>query len=143
MIQHSDEMLADIEEIWHKLQVARLHNDRRVVSANLHAARIVAELAIAYSIMPHLVEEHFRQEHSRLNDSKYMQYYRSKVGKKVSYRRDLVGFLPMHVMIGTNHSMGADIAVNIEDLIMAKDYVAALSDSRARLFHHQVVEGRS
>src|SRR6202011_2192632 len=101
------EMLADIEEIWHKLQVARLHNDRRVVSANLHAARIVSELAITYSIMPDLVEELFRQEHARINVSKYMQWYRNKVGNKISYRRDFFGFLPMHVMIGTNHGAGA------------------------------------
>jgi len=44
-------------------------------------------------------------------------------------------------MIGTNHKLGEDVTVNIEDLIMAKDYVAALSDSRARRFHHQMVEG--
>ena len=142
MIQHSEEMLADMEEIWHKLQVTRLHSDRRVVSANLHAARIVSQLAITYSIMPDLVEERFRQEHSRLNGGGYMQWYRSKVGRKVTYRRDLVGFLPMHAMIGTKHSVGADIAVDIEQLVMAKDYVAALSDSRARLFHQQIVEGR-
>jgi hypothetical protein len=48
----------------------------------------------------------------------------------------------MHVMIGTRHGVGADITVDIEQLVMAKDYVAALSDSRARLFHRQVVEGR-
>jgi dGTPase len=60
MIQHSEEMLSDIEEIWRKLQVARLHSDRRVVSANLHAARIVGELAVTYSLMPELIEERSR-----------------------------------------------------------------------------------
>lgn len=143
IIQHSDEMLADVDEIWRKLQVARLHKDRRVESANLHAARIVAELAIAYSIMPNLVDERFRQEHRRLWGCKYMDYYRTRVGGKVTFRHDLVAFLPVHVMIGTNYPVGSDITVNVEDLIMAKDYVAALSDSRARLFHHQTVEGQS
>jgi dGTPase len=142
LIQHSDDMLADVAEIWKRLQVGRLHSDRRVVSANLHAARVVAELAVAYSVMPHLIEERFRQEHARLSESKYMRFYRDRVGRKVSYRRDLVGFLPMHVMIGTNYNIGADITVDIADLIMAKDYVAALSDSRAKLFHRQMVEGR-
>jgi dGTPase len=78
LIQHSEEMLADIEEIWHKLQAGRLHCDRRVVSANLHAARIVGELAITYSVMPDLVEERFRQEHGRLNGSAYMDWYTGK-----------------------------------------------------------------
>jgi dGTPase len=143
MIQHSDEMAGDLEEIWHKLQVARLHNDRRVVLANLHASRIVAELAIAYSIMPELMEERFRREHSRLNSSAYMQHYRGLAGKELTYRRDLVAFLPMHLMIGKKHGLGEDIHVPIEDVIMAKDYVAALSDSRARRFHDQIVKSRS
>jgi dGTPase len=142
IIQHSDELLVDVEEIWRKLQAAKLHCDRRVLSANLQAARIVAELAIAYSIMPHLVEDRFRREHESLRNSKYMGYYRTQAGGKVSFRRELVGFLPMHVMIGTNHNLGAEITVAIEDLILAKDYVAALSDSRARLFHHQLLEGQ-
>jgi len=142
LIQHSEEMLADIEEIWHKLQAGRLHSDRRVVSANLHAARIVGELAITYSVMPELVEERFRQEYQRLNGSRYMEWYRGRVGRKVTYRSGLMAFLPMHVMIGTKHSFGADVTVDIEHLVMAKDYVAALSDSRARLFHQQIVEGR-
>jgi dGTPase len=142
IIQHSDELLVDVEEIWRKLQATKLHRDRRVLSANLRAARIVAELAIAYSIMPHLVEDRFRREHESLRNSKYMGYYRTQAGGKVSFRRELVGFLPMHVMIGTNHNLGAEITVAIEDLILAKDYVAALSDSRARLFHHQLLEGQ-
>ena len=142
LIQHSEEMLADISEIWKKLQVGCLHCDRRVVSANLNAARIVGELAITYSVMPDLIEARFREEHGRLNGSPYMDWYRKKVGRKVTYRSDLVTFLPMHAMIGTKHSFGADITVDTEQVVMAKDYVAALSDSRARLFHQQIVEGR-
>jgi len=76
MIQHSEDMLADVEEIWKKLQTARLHTDRRVLSANLHAARIVGELAITYSIFPNLIEDRFRQEHARLEATKYIQWYK-------------------------------------------------------------------
>jgi len=143
LIQHSPEMLVDVEEIWIKLQAGRLHKDRRVVTANLQAARIVAELTIAYSILPDLVDERFRKEHLRLMGSKYMDYYRKRVGSKVRLRRDLVAFLPMHVMIGTAHPLGSDISVPIEQLILAKDYVAALSDSRARLFHRQAIDTQS
>jgi dGTPase len=142
IIQHSDDMLADIEEIWHKLQEGKLHKDRRVVSANLHAARVVAELAIAYSVMPYLVEERFRREHARLNDSKYMKFYKHILGNTLTFQRELVAVLPTHVMIGTKHRVGTEIVVRLEDMIMAKDFVAALSDSRARLFHRQLVEGR-
>jgi dGTPase len=142
MIQHSDEMLSDMEEIWRKLQVARLHKDRRVVSANLHAARIVSELAITYSLMAELIEERFRQEYERLNDSAYMNWYKNKVGGKVTYQRELFTFLPMHAVIGKRYDLAKDIIISTEKLVMAKDYVAALSDSRAKLFHKQIVQGR-
>ncbi len=140
-IQHSEEILHDVEEIWTKLQAAKLHKDRRVVSANLHASRIVAELCITYCVMPDLIEKRFKSEYERLNGSKYMDYYRIKVGKKVTLRRDLVGFLPMNLMIGTRYKVGQDLTVPIEDLIIAKDYVAALSDSRATAFHGEIVKG--
>jgi dGTPase len=143
LIQQSPEMLADLEEIWRKLQVGQLHQDRRVLAANLHAARIVAELTLAFSIMPQLMDERFCQEHERLWGSKYLEYYRKRVGGRTNFRRELVSFLPMHLMIGTNHPLGADITVEVEKLIMAKDYVAALSDSRARLLHRQMLDSQT
>jgi dGTPase len=141
-IQHSEEILHDVEEMWTKLQAAKLHTDRRVVSANLHASRIVAELCITYCVMPELIEKRFRSEHERLHTSKYMKHYREKVGKKVTLRRDFVGFLPMNLMIGTRYKVGEDLTVPIESLIMAKDFVAALSDSRATAFHEEIVKGK-
>jgi dGTPase len=47
MINHSDEIAAEVGEIWNRLQVARLHANRSVVSANLTASGIVAELTLA------------------------------------------------------------------------------------------------
>jgi dGTPase len=117
--------------MWKRLQAGRLHLDRRVLAANLHAARIVAELTLAFSIMPQLMDERFRQEHERLWGSKYVEYYRKRVGGKINYRTDLVSFLPMQIMI------------EVEKLIMAKDYVAALSDSRARLLHRQLLDSQT
>ena len=140
-IQHSEEILHDIEEIWVKLQAGKLHTDRRVVSANLHASRIVAELFISYCVMPELIEKRFRSEYERLHSSKYMDHYRGKVGKRITLRRDLVGFLPMNLMIGTIHKANQDVTIPIEHLIMAKDYVAALSDSRATAFHGEIIKG--
>jgi hypothetical protein len=53
-----------------------------------------------------------------------------------------MAFLPMHAMIGKKYDLAKEITVNTEQLVIAKDYVAAFSDSRARLFHKQIVEGR-
>lgn len=142
-IQHSEEIQHDVEEIWTKLQEAKLHKDRRVVSANLHASRTVAELCIIYCIKPDLIERRFSNEFERLYNSKYMEYYRGNVGKKVTLRRDLVSFMPMNFMIGENYKIGQDLTVPIENLIMAKDYVAALSDSRATAFHREIVKGQN
>ena len=47
----------------------------------------------------------------------------------------------MNLMIGTRYKVGQDLTVPIEDLIIAKDYVAALSDSRATAFHGEIVKG--
>ncbi len=141
-IQHSEEMLADMGEIWTKLQAGRLHKDGRVIAANLHAARIVSELMIAYSILPDLIEHRFREEHARLNKSKYMDFYLHKVGKKVKFRPGLFSFLPIHLMIDLKHTAGTDREADTENLVLAKDYVAALSDSRARVFHQELIEAR-
>lgn len=142
VIQHSEDMGADVAEIWEKLQAGRLHKDSRVRSATLHAARVVSELTIAYSLLPELIEERFREEHGRLSGSKYMEFYRGRVGQKVNLRRDMIAFLPMHVLIGTEHKLGEDIPVHTEHIVMAKDYVAALSNSRARRLHRELIEGR-
>lgn len=142
IIHHSDDMAADVAEIWEKLQAGRLHKDSRVMSSNLRAARIVSELTVAYSALPQLIDERFRQEHDRLSGSQYMRFYRSRVGRKVQFRHAMISFLPMHVLIGTDHKLGEGISVYTEHLVMAKDYVAALSDSRARQLHRELIEGR-
>jgi hypothetical protein len=92
--------------------------------------------------MAELIEERFRQEYERLNDSAYMNWYKNKVGGKVTYQRELFTFLPMHAVIGKRYDLAKDIIISTEKLVMAKDYVAALSDSRAKLFHKQIVQGR-
>jgi len=71
-----------------------------------------------------------------------MEHYKTMAGKEITIPRELLMFLPLHMMIGTRYDTRSDIIVKTENVIMAKDYVAALSDSRARLFHHQIVEGR-
>ena len=46
IVNHSDEMAKEVDQIWRELQAGRLHKDSRVRSANLHAARVVSELLI-------------------------------------------------------------------------------------------------
>lgn len=139
IIQQSDDFLVDMGEIWCTLQRGRLHGDRRVVAANLHASRIVTELTLACAMIPGLIEEKFRLEHSRLHGSKYLTYYRERVGDSVTIRSELLAFLPTHSIMGTDIAIGDNVDVNVEDVIMAKDYVAALTDSRARSMYGRVI----
>jgi dGTPase len=142
IINHSDEMAQEVDQIWRELQAGRLHKDSRVISANLHAARVVSELAISYSLLPQLIDERFRGEHERLWNTAYIEFYRKQVGRTVTLRKEMISFLPMHLMIGTEYQPGSDAGVPTEQLIMAKDYVAALSDARARQLHRELTEGR-
>jgi len=48
----------------------------------------------------------------------------------------------MHLMIGADYIPGGEASVDTERLIMAKDFVAALSDNRARQLHRELTEGR-
>jgi dGTPase len=86
LVNHSEEMQADVNEIWDKLQAGRLHQDRRVVGANMAAARIVSELTLAFSLVHELVDRRFREEHEPLENSDYMRFYEGKVGKSVKIR---------------------------------------------------------
>jgi dGTP triphosphohydrolase len=134
-------MQADVAEIWAKLQAERLHKDRRVVGANLAAARIVSELTLAFALVPELVERRFREEHERLLNSDYMRFYVKQVGTSVRIPKELFSFLPMYTLIGKSFSIASDHDVPTGSLVMAKDYVAGLSDSRARVFHRDLFAG--
>lgn len=141
LVNHSEEIQADVSEIWSKLQAGRLHVDRRVIGANLAAARIVSELTLAFALVPELVDRRFREEHERLWGSDYLQFYFRQVGKSIRASKELFSFLPMYTLIGKSFSIATDPDIRVEHLVMAKDYVAGLSDSRARAFHRDLFSG--
>lgn len=143
LVNHSQEIQDDVSEIWNKLQSQKLHLDRRVVGANLAAARIVSELTLAFSLVPELVEKQFLDEHKRLWESEYMSFYTRQVGKTIKLPKELFYFLPTYTLIGKSFSINSDHQINVQHLIMAKDYVAGLSDSRARAFHRDLFSGLS
>jgi dGTPase len=134
-------MLADMEEIWTQLQVGRLHRDRRVVSANLHAARLVSTLVVASALLPELIDNRFRSEYSRLEDSSYLKHYVGLAGQHVEIPARLMAQLPVSLLIGAKFQPGQPARIRTAELIMAKDYVAGLTDSRASAFYEQVVSG--
>jgi dGTPase len=143
VVNYSEDMAADVDEIWNRLQRARLHSDRRVVAANLQAAKIVTELTLALALFPNLVDSAFRKEHERLWGTAYLDYYKNRGGNHVSVSKQQLAFMPHDVMIGRKSSSHNWEKIRTEELIMAKDLVAALTDSRARSLHRQILGGRS
>lgn len=141
MVNHSQEMQHDVSEVWERLQVARLHEDRRVKLANLKATRIVSDLTLLFAASPGLVDADFSSEYARLKSSKYMDYYRGGAGKTVLVQPELLGFVPLERLIGSKHSAKKALEIPVEDLVMAKDFVAGLTDSRARKLHLELLGG--
>ena len=141
VVNYSYDILQDMNEVWVKLQRAKLHEDRRVKLANLQAARIVSDLTIAFAACPQLVDRAFASEHSRLRTKAYLDHYRKAAGKSVGIPPALVGFLPLEHMIGSKYEPGRPLNVAIEDLVQAKDYVAGFTDSRARGLYSELFRG--
>ena len=98
-MNHSDEILRDMNEVWERLQRARLHEDRRVKVANLQAVRIVSNLTIAFAVCPQLIEPGFAAEHSRLRSTDYIAQYRARAGGSVSIHAGLIDVLSLERMI--------------------------------------------
>jgi dGTP triphosphohydrolase len=138
VVNYSDDILQDINEVWVKLQRTKLHQDRRVKLANFQAARIVSDLTIAFAACPQLVDREFASEHSRLRTKSYLNHYRKAVGKSVAIQPALVEFLALEHMIGSKYEPGRPLKVAIEDLVQAKDYVAGFTDPRARALHSEL-----
>ena len=113
-----------------------------MIGANLAAGRTVSELTLALALVPELVESRFREEHERLWNSEYAQFYKRKVGEDVRIPKELFSFFPIYTMIGKKSvDIMSDRNVPIMYVVMAKDYVAGLSDSRARAFHRDLFAG--
>jgi dGTPase len=139
-VNHSEEIHTDVSEIWSRLQVKRLHEDRRVRLANLQAARIVSDLTIVFAVHPALVDADFSAEHARLWSKPYLEWYRQRVGAFVNIPARLVDFLPLERLIGFRREPGQPVKVSTEVVVQAKDFVAAITDSRARVLHTEIFD---
>ncbi|WP_198674475.1 dGTP triphosphohydrolase [Idiomarina tyrosinivorans] len=135
-IYHSPEIMADTNEIWEKIQVRLLHNDPRVITANLKASKIITELVILFTLFPEYIDERFRIEHERLRASVYMKHYELDC-PKVTIPTSFTVFLPLNFMIGFNEKKLKDIP--IYNLVIAKDYVASFSDNKCNRLHRELL----
>jgi dGTPase len=138
-VNHSRGFSHWVDQIWEQLQKGKLHRDARVRMANIRAARVVRELTLLMAVAPQLVEARFREGHARLHSTEYMSFYRRETGTKVQLQRASLRFLGGDAGDALGLGTSGQPEVPIEDLIQAKDYVAGLSDERARSLHHELL----
>lgn len=140
IINHSKEISQAVAEIWNNLQVSKLFINRKVLNANLLAAKIVSELVILFTIIPHLIEIEFKDDYQELENSVYYNFYKEKLGKDITIKAVMLNFIPFHLLIGTNYPAYQDIKnIPLLDLLRAKDYVASLTDYKARKLHNMLL----
>lgn len=132
LIAHSPEVQRDLDEVWTKLQAGVLHRDARVRIANMKAAQIVRELTLFLARAPECLEPNFVRSHKRLWNSGYVGAYRTAIGKLADLRA------VRGAESGRLQQLGKS-SIEVEHLVLAKDYVAGLSDERARALHSQLM----
>jgi dGTPase len=135
-VYHSDQINSDMGEIWSKIQVKKLHLDPRVLSANMRASKMVSELLLLLTLFPEHISTQFREEHERLNSTEYLKYYRDQ-HKTIEISSAHLGFLPLDRMIGFDPSKTKSI--DVYRLILAKDYVASLTDKKLKKIHLELL----
>jgi dGTPase len=140
-VAFSPTIQAEFEEIWTELQSGTLHKAGRVVQANFQAGAMVTRLFLVCMLRPELVDAGFRRSHERLRGTEYLAHYRSLLESDVvSIPKDLVSSLAVDRMIGSELTVEADsFVVPAHDLVLAKDYVASLTDTRAQAEYARLV----
>jgi dGTPase len=136
---HSSPIERDVTEIWKSLQAGKLHKDRRVVAANMRASKIVGELVLLFTVSPELVDRRFARAHSLLKVTRYIKFYESFVTEEVSVPRALFSFIAPDRIIGRKLEASQSYRVRTSDLIQAKDYVASMTDHRAKRIHGELL----
>jgi hypothetical protein len=109
----------------------------------MRAAKIVTELFLLYCLSPLLIEERFVRLHNKLNGTEYMHYYEQRVKSGIiGLPVLLVTPLFLERMIGSNlQKKGDNWSVPLHSAIMAKDYVASLTDTQANRFYTELLRG--
>lgn len=131
-VDHSIEIKEEISEIWKNIQSGILHRNPKVIESNMRAAKVVTQLFYLYSFTPELIDANFLKNFLLLDNSDYMNFYRRRLGDEVGIPKTHLTPLSIEKIIGSElHSQGANWKLPTFQLILAKDYIASLTDSKA------------
>lgn len=132
VVAYSTALEDDINQIWIDLQAGRLHQDPRVRSENDRAAKMVRELFLVYAMFPHLIDAKFRELHQRLRNTEYVKWYVRRVTDSIGIPKRLVSKYAVQSSLRSDlYDDGDNWRMPTSVIIMAKDYVAGLTDRRA------------
>lgn len=141
-ITFSPDIQQEVTEIWGRLQAGILHKNERVVAANLRAARIVSDLLILYTLAPELVDPRFKNSHEGLASTDYMKWYHGRLGTTVGIACSrLLRHFYDHVIGRKPERQGDNYLFPTKDLVLAKDYVASLTNGMAEREHRRCFGG--
>ena len=142
VVDHSPGVASEVGEVWERLQRGKLHTFPAVRRSNLQAAKVVSELVVALTLMPEMIDVSFRESHDRVRSSSsgqsYFESYES-LGKEIVIPEDLRSVIPLERTIGENIARVENGRVEMASLVLAKDYVASLSDSHATDLHAHIL----
>ena len=137
LIRFSSDIQDCMDEIWERLQSGLLHKDSRVEAANFRAAQITSALFYLYAFSPELIDSTFKRNHGLLISSKYIKYYYKKLENKIGIAKHKVSHFNFNLLIGKEiETEGDNYRIPTYNVILAKDYVASLTDQSAIKEYH-------
>lgn len=138
VIAFSPAMRAEVTEVWHWLQAGILHKNERVVAANMRAARVISDLLVLFAVAPELIDSTFSKSHNGLRTTEYMSWYTRKLGPTVGVSGSLFSrYFYDHVIGRELRRQGDNYLIDTPNLVLAKDYVASLTNSLADEEHRR------
>lgn len=148
-VQLSPNLLTDMREVWHKLQKGILFKDKRVQQANVRAERVIKELLILLTFYPDTMDKEFKNTWSKIcvKCKKYIEWYKDHRVKrrknKILMPKEFICRFISGFSVDKNIEFYRNMCqVPIRNIIMAKDYVASLTDDKALRIYREYIQGK-
>lgn len=138
LIRFSADIQDCLDEVWEKLQSGLLHKDSRVEAANFRAKQITSALFYLYAFYPKLIDANFKRNHKILINSEYMKFYYEKLDRKIGIAKHKVSQYNFNPLLEEGiKSVGDNYEIPTYNVILAKDYIASLTDQSAIKEYHK------
>jgi dGTPase len=149
-VANSKDIEDEIGQVWKYIQKGKIHQNIRVRRANLRASITIRELILLVSFCKSVVDDSFVKAYDFMIDRTnrkggyYYMYKERNHGKEYviidgSYLKRHYGSFEIESDIRKKSGI---YEIPLKNLLMAKDYVASITDKRASDIYREFVEGR-